>query len=127
MHDVHIRKDELLSILTKNREAHRNVFLEAQKGYKQQVIDLLETYLKQAREGRNFQLSIFLEAPKDQTKDYDRVIKMLEMHQAELVVLSERDFAQYVQDDWQWKRDFLHKNAVYSVSAARQLETMGEE
>jgi hypothetical protein len=53
----------------------------------------------------------------NQTKDYDRVLKMLDMTTDEVVVLSEDDFAQYVMDEWQWKEQFSQINSTYSARA----------
>ena len=37
MKDVYVKKDELLGIVKENREAHRELFIKAQEGYREDV------------------------------------------------------------------------------------------
>lgn len=46
MKAVKISKKELLEALRKNRKAHRDIFLEAQDGYRFEAIKLLDKALK---------------------------------------------------------------------------------
>ncbi len=114
MNNVIVNKDELLETLKKNRETHRMIFEDAQKGYREEAIRLLDIALNDAKIGKKITTFIQLESPVDQTKDYDRIIRMLEMSVDEQIDLTEHDFAQYVLDDWSWKQDFLTKNAFYT-------------
>lgn len=127
MNAIKVKKSELLKTLHANRENHRNIFLEAQAGYRAFVIKELDVMLTDAKEGRRIRRSINVIEPQDQTKDYDRAIKMLDMSEDETVMLSEEDFANYVQDDWNWKRGFLAANSAYSVTATRALNQLGDE
>ncbi len=114
MENITVKKSELLEILKKNREAHRKIFEEAQIGYRNEAIRLLDKALNDAQEGRKIKTYIQLEAPIDQTKDYDRAIRMLEMSIDEEIDLSEREFAELVLDDWSWKQQFTVTNARYT-------------
>lgn len=111
---VTVSKAKLLEVLRKNREEHRGAFLAAQKGYREDVIKELDRMLADAREGRNIRVAVGLDAPQDHTKDYDRAIRMLEMCIPEEVFVTEREFDQYVQDEWGWKAQFVGTNAKYS-------------
>jgi tRNA A37 N6-isopentenylltransferase MiaA len=113
MSNVTCKKVEILAALRKNRDAHRDIFLAAQNGYRKEVIAELEKSLKDAREGRNVQTTIELEAPEDHTKDYDRIIRMLEMSVKDEIEVSELQFQQYVLDDWTWKFHFASNSARY--------------
>lgn len=77
--------------------------------------------LDEAKAGKQIRRSLALVEPQDQTRDYDRAIRMMEMSQDEVVELEEHDFAQYVLDDWSWKRQFLLSNSNYSATAARAI------
>ena len=118
MKNVKIEKEKLLVSLRTNRETHRAIFLEAQAGYREVVIERLDALLADAREGRRITSSFSIEEPMDQTRDYDRAIKMLEMSFDDVIELSEQDFRCYVMDDWSWKDDFLFSNSAYSVTAS---------
>lgn len=119
MKDVKINKEKLLNCLKVNRTQHRTIFEEAQKGFREEVIKQLDARLQDAREGRQIDIRIALQEPTDQTSDYDRAIRMLEMSEDEIIELSELDFECYVLDNWAWKRNFLISNVGYSQTAAR--------
>jgi hypothetical protein len=117
MAGVTVRKSELLAELQKNREAHRGLFLEAQAGYREDVIKELDSMLAEARGGKAIRRIVQLVEPKEHTRDYDRVIRMLTMCTKEEVFVSESEFAQYVQDDWGWKIDFINSTNGYTGKA----------
>ena len=118
MTSVTVKVDELLDILKKNREAHRAIFLEAQKGYREEVIRRLDDMLADAREGRKITSYVQFEEPSDQTKDYDRAIRILEMSVDDEAELNDQTFRSFVMDDWSWKSNFLLSNSYYSATAA---------
>lgn len=109
---------DLKKIIHTNREHHRKIFLEAQDGYRIAMIAELDGRLREAREGRRISRMAFLSEPEDHTRDYDRILTMLEMCTEAQVELNELEFGQYVMDDWQWKRSFLVSNSAYSSTAA---------
>lgn len=112
---VTVKKDELLAVMRKNRSEHRGQFLAAQKGYRAAVIKELDAMLAQAREeGGQIKRSVSLAEPHDHTKDYDRVIKMLEMCVTEEITVTESQFNQYVLDEWGWKESFIGTNSNYT-------------
>lgn len=120
--DVTVKKQELLKTLTENRDGHKEIFDEAMEGYKAKCLTELNRYLDQVQKGQVLDIYFHLPMPENHTKDYDRVIKMVEMNISEEFVLSETDFNSYVMDDWQWKRAFLTANASYSETATRSLD-----
>lgn len=113
MNSVTVNKVELIETLKENRSKHREIFESAQRGYRDLVIWHLDNNLKDARDGKEIRTRVNLQAPIDQTSDYDRVIRMLEMSVDTEIELSEHDFAQYVLDDWSWKNQFITVNTSY--------------
>jgi hypothetical protein len=111
---VTIKKAELLAVMKKNRDSHRDIFLKAQEGYRKMVIQELDGMLSDARQGFEIRRSVELEEPVDKTKDYDRVIKMMEMSTADEISISETQFSQYVLDEWGWSHQFTTTNSKYS-------------
>lgn len=118
MQSVKVKKDELLKILTTNREKHTAIFEEAQVGYRKRVIEELDALLAKATRGERVPSYWRLQAPVNQTPEYDRAIRMLEMSVDSEVTLSAQDFESYVMDRWAWKKQFLASNKSYSVTAA---------
>ena len=114
MESIKVSKADLLAVLTSNREKHKAVFLEAQESYRKLAIEELDKALAEARSGRKILRFLTLVEPQDQSKDYDRVIRMMDMSVDDHINLSEREFQQYVMDEWQWKAAFTAANIGYS-------------
>ena len=112
-----VKKAELLVILQDNRGKHRKVFEDSLAGYRAYAQNRLEEQIKALSEGRTPEIRIVVTRPSDHTADYDRVIKMLQMEQGELFTLDEHMFAQYVMDDWRWKRDWLKFSNRYAAAS----------
>ena len=118
MKTVKLLKAELLDIITKNRNGHRAEFEKAFEGYRKECIHLLEQNLKSLKE-RNGHIVRFTEfPPEDHTDDYDRVLLMLKMSVDDKVELDARDFARFVQDDWEWKEQWSLSNSKYTNSGS---------
>ena len=105
---------ELLEALRKNREAHTAEYKEAYEGFKIAFIQECVKLLERAKEGKFDKQAIGLAAPMDHTKDYDRVIRMMEMCTAEEIIVSENQFSQYVLDEWNWQGQFKMSTAAYN-------------
>ncbi len=114
MKNVTVDKQELLDILKKNREAHRAIFEDALEGYRNKWIEILEERLEEARRGVQLNHGIWLNEPVDQTKDYDRAIRMVKMHIEDTIELDEKSFANFVLDDWSWSDQFVTTNSMYT-------------
>lgn len=112
-----IKKAELLEKITTNRDNHHSIFLQAVEGFQKQAIELLEDKIESLKKGSEIDLWIRLPEPEDRTQDYDRVISMLEMNEGELIELTEQEFANYVMDDWDWKRQWVATNTAYLAQA----------
>lgn len=114
-HGVTVKKEELLKELRANRSKHREGFLAAQKGYREAVIKELDSMLEDARTGKAIRRGISFVEPSDHSSDYDRVIKQLEMCTKDEILIDDQEFAQYVMDDWGWKKAWSTTNATYGV------------
>jgi hypothetical protein len=103
---VIVQRGKLLERLGENREKHRAIFESALEGYRSRAIVELDAMLEDAKAGRQIRRMVSLIEPEDHTEDYDRVIDMLEMSVNDEIEISAQEFAQYVRDDWAWKRAF---------------------
>lgn len=122
MKTVIVKTDELINIVRENRDNHRSLFEEALEGYRKQAEDILKDHIERIRRGKVSEVRVYMPAPQDHTKDYDRVIKMLEMTlQADqfTVELDQSTFSQYVQDDWSWKDEFVSSYNAYSMTGGQ--------
>ena len=111
-----INKADLLGILKENRATHNAVFLEAVEGYKKALEIEAQRIIEEVKSGKTMPHMKTLPVPVDQTKDYDRVIRLLELDTRSEIELAENEVAQYVMDDWSWKRAFAASNVNYTRS-----------
>ncbi len=113
MRKVTVKQEELLEILRENRKTHKADYEDAYKGYldscKEKLQELIEGF--ESGDIETVQWTEF--PPQSQVKDYDRVIRMLELSVDDEIELSADEFANYVQDDWHWKDNWAVANAAY--------------
>lgn len=114
MQTVRIEKSKLLEIIKKNRDEHRDIFIEAQKNFRADVIAKLDAALAEARDGKNIPQFIQFAAPSDHTKDYDNVIRMIELSEDSILTLTAIEFRSYVMDEWSWTHAWAASNSRYS-------------
>jgi hypothetical protein len=117
---VSIGKQELLDALTANREQHRRIFEEACEGYRAKAVEILEQNIANIKARKLERIHVSLPVPEDHTKDYDRVIRMVEMHRGETLELDQEHFAQYVMDDWGWRTSLLDTAVFYGSATAKK-------
>lgn len=113
---VRVDKQGLLTTVRENRDKHRAIFLDAVEGFRTKAVELLEARLADAKAGRRINIAFNLPTPVDQTRDYDKIIKMLEMSVDTQIELTQSEFSQYVMDDWTWKKQFSATNSIYTTS-----------
>ncbi len=111
---VSVKRDDLRRILAENRLKHEAAFQAAMEGYKKTCIIKLEERLAAARDGKIVDIRVPLTEPTHHLKDYDRVLKMLELSTEEVWQISEDQFGNYVMDEWSWTTHFSVTNAAYS-------------
>lgn len=113
MDQIRVNKSELLKIMKANLASHYDQFIKAQEGYRGLVVHKLDEALRDARTGREIRTHISLVAPEDHTKDYQCVIGMLELSLDDEINLGQREYAQYVDDEWGWKEEFVRTSTMY--------------
>lgn len=111
------KTEDLIEILTQNKDKHQKIFEQAWKGYLLAVQDAAQKIYEQASHGKSFDRFIFvnLPVPESHIKDYDQVLRMLKLHQEVTVSLTMREFTSYVEDDWDWKREFVGTTSSYNA------------
>lgn len=112
-----VDKKKLMGIIQENRDKHREIFLEAIEGYRAEAVKRLERMIEKLKRGKTIEGYLHLPVPTDHTGDYDRVLKMMELDTREEIGLGEEEFAQYVMDDWSWKREWIATASNYTSNA----------
>lgn len=115
MDDVKVKRVELLAKIKENRNKHRDLFLKAQEGYRELMIEALDQMLQDAKNGKQIRRAVTMPEPIDHTDDYDNAIAMLEMSVDDEVMIDAMSFSQYVRDNWSWKAHALHTNTSYAA------------
>jgi hypothetical protein len=115
MQTVTVKTADLLLEVKKNHEAHRGIYETALVRYRELAVETLTAMLEDAKAGKPVKHHVQLPIPEDHSDDYLRAIKMLEMSTEEEIEISQRDFAQYVMDDWGWKAEWHSNTRSYTV------------
>jgi hypothetical protein len=113
---VTIAKDALLMAVKDNYKEHCERYADAMVGFRKQAIKELTKMLTAAKSGKVIKEYIGLNAPREFKKEYERVLSMLTMSVHDEVEISDREFAQYVLDDWDWKEKFVGSTHVYNTA-----------
>lgn len=139
MKTVNVSVTELLKHLKGNRDKHESNLLIARKGWREAVMEqarkvfhTAESFGMEKHESvmaTEREIISFDSPPQSYLKDYDDVITQLEWEmQAQapneidpvglIIGLDQREFAQYVLDEWEWKQDFVVlRNSKYGDMA----------
>lgn len=110
---IAVKKTNLIEALKKNRDGHRAQYEEARAGYRKALLETVGKMFDDAKKGLDIEHVIHLEIPEDHTRDYDRVIGMLDMSIDENVLITSTEYSQYVMDDWGWKEHFVGTSNIY--------------
>jgi len=119
---VEVAKEDLLTELRLNLEKHKEEYQAARDGYRMVVeeqIDALQTAMEDSpdtfvvsSEFRN------LQPPKSHIKEYRQAISMLEMSVNETIGLDARQYACFVQDEWEWKHSWELSNRALIIKSS---------
>jgi len=122
MLEITVTKEKLLGILLENRDEHALVYEEAVAGYHDACLKRLEEEKARLLARKDpIEVRIHLPVPQDHTKDYDRLIKMIEISEDTEFDLNEQQAANYIMDEWHWTNQWLASNAGYSETATLML------
>lgn len=110
---VSIKKTELLEAVRKNRETHIADYKEAREGFEKGFLKEAEKLVVRIKEGNFDRNVINLSAPINHDKDYNLVIRMLEMSTANEISITQNQFSQFVLDEWNWKEQFSNSTMNY--------------
>lgn len=102
-------------MVQQNLAKHNEVLKQAKDGYIKAVKMHLEKHLADVQAGKKVNLRVFadLEAPMDASAEYQTIISMLEMSTDEVIELTHQQFKQYVQNQWNWRANFVNQNRKY--------------
>jgi hypothetical protein len=104
---VRVGKSFLVEKLNENRKLHKEMYEDAVEGWHVKAIKRLQKELRKLKADNSKSVYLSLQRPTSHIKEYDRVLDMLEASLDEEFELSDKEFSQYVRDEWSWKTDFI--------------------
>ena len=114
---VTVNQKVLLGFVTTNMEKHQREYHEARAGYADKLNTELSQILTDLQLGKDvydrLRKVALMPKPRSYAAEYQRVVRMLELHTGETVSLSEEQYQNYVEDDWRWSGDFMSGTAPY--------------
>lgn len=108
---IKVKKADLLTRIRENRANHIKEFAEAVVAYKKEAIAQLEEQLKAVNAG-GLSVKLNLVSPKDNTENYDKIIKMFQWELEDVVELTQDEFKEYVLDE---SSDSMHAKILNST------------
>lgn len=114
MQTVRVNRDELRTRVQHNRDAHHELFVKAQAGFRARAVEEIDAMLKAAANGGPVRLHVGLQAPSDHTAEYDRALAMLAMSTDETIAIDATTFAQLVMNEWTWFERVTATNSLYA-------------
>lgn len=113
MEKVKVRTAGLVEVLKANRQKHVEEYKEAVRQFRMRACEALKRELEKAINGKKFETNLGMTRPVSHEKDYDLVIRMLELSVDEITILDPSDFNQFVNDEWSWKPSFRSSTTYY--------------
>jgi hypothetical protein len=113
MKKVNVRACELLIELNRNLAIHEKDYAELEMAYRVELLAKLSSMLEDAEAGKDVDAYHGIQKPTSHVNSYETAIRMVEMCVDETIELDQREFGQYIMDEWDWKGDFLRSQALY--------------
>lgn len=120
MRTVKLDRQELLRIVTANKEKHIKEYEEAVVDYKEAVLKVTAKNHKLAKTRDMAKFELFEnipDAPTSYEKEYARAIAMLELSVDQVIEIEDSVFNQLVLDEWTWKHHFSLTNSTIKTTA----------
>lgn len=118
MRNVHIEKAKLKDIVAQNREKHLAEYKAGKAAFKVLVLEKLDDLRARVQTNDDFSATelVRLQAPASHEKDYDRVLRMLDLEEDAVITLDDEAFRNFVMDEWAWTEHFTATNKLYRDS-----------
>lgn len=115
LNGVKLKKRDLLQSLKQNLENHVDDVGEALDLRRIEMKEYFNSVLSKMDDDENYdpKENISFPKPLDNSADYLKAIRMVEMTQEEIIELDENQFDKLVMDNWGWKQTLINTSAVY--------------
>lgn len=110
--EITVKKSNLIAKIKENKENHIVEYERAVEAYKREAKRQLEAQMKALKNG-SLSVKVNLVAPVNKTEEYDKIASMFEWEQADIVILSQGEFNEYVLDETSFAREAKMLNSTY--------------
>jgi hypothetical protein len=118
-----MRKEAVLEKVRKNYATHKHVVEKAIEGYRKAATAELERHLARLKKGRPQRVYVSISEPMNMSREYERVIAMVEQNEDDVIQLSEDEFRHYIMDDWSWTNEW--NTSMLSYLPRRESAKLG--
>jgi len=114
MKEITMKKSTLIDTIKKNLEVHVKEYKEMHVLYSIKAIELTKELLsKVEKDATGVYLAISLTEPTSSEESYNTALEMLELEVNDTVTISEKEFKQYIKDEWNWSHSFAISKTAY--------------
>lgn len=110
---IKVKKSDLIERIQANKEQHTKDFKAAKAAYKKEALRQLEELKRKVEEGA-LDIRLNLVSPQDVAEKYDQKAEMFQWEVADEVELTQDEFKDYVQDDFDFARTAKFANMSYT-------------
>jgi CHAT domain-containing protein len=116
LNETRIEKQKLLEVLRSNLTKHVSEYETAMNDYWEalEIYHAAQLTRAKSRSKKSPEIPAPIE-PTSQAKEYEKVIRQLELSIDEQVTLNDTQFQTYVMDDWFWKPVFAANNQTLAM------------
>lgn len=111
---ITVKKQELLEKLKSNRALHIAEYKTAMEEYQKDLLKELARLTKQVKNGIEINHTINIVRPASYEDSYNTSIEKLEWHSGDMIDLTDHEFAQWVQNRWNWTSQFASTVSFYN-------------
>lgn len=112
---IRIDRNKLLETLRENRDRHEAEFKEARGKWVKKSAKALRKAAERAEKGDIEEHPLAnLPKPVSYVKSYDDAIARVEYDTRSEIELDDREFSAWVQDDWNWRGQFVGTTSLYN-------------
>lgn len=110
---INVNRADLITKIKANKENHVIEYDKAVIAYKQEALRQLNALAISVAEGA-LDIKLNLITPINNAKNYDKILEMFEWEINDTVVLEQREFIEYVQDETDFAVSAKFSNTAYS-------------
>lgn len=111
--EIEVKRVSLIVDIKKNCKKHGEVFEKALGKYREKGIEVFEKQIDRLKKGKMVDTYVHLIRPENHTKDYNKIIGMLEMDVRTNITLTEEEYQNYVLDEWPWTEQWKTSTMSY--------------